>query len=183
MRANTTNLTKRSLISTRLQDFGFSTPSRWQGASPVPFSQSCVFCSSSDSEGRAAFTESPAPFPWASCVSPGSIPSRQHRPGPTLLKLARSDEIIARKRWQRRSVRDSKRTHYEPGCSPPRWESGVTMVKPRVQTVQPTRRAQPDLSMPLRHWAKPPLFQPRMKWHSHRNQRHLPELSARMTTE
>lgn len=57
MLANATNLPKRSLGSTSLQDFGFSTPPRWQVVRPVPFSQS------SDSEGRAAFTESPAPLP------------------------------------------------------------------------------------------------------------------------
>lgn len=101
-------------------------------------------------------------------------PIQAHQPGPTLLKLARSDEIIARKRWQCRSVRDSKKTYYEPHHSLPRWESEVD-GQTTVQTMKPTRRAKPDLSMPLRYWAKPPLFQPRMKWHTCRNQSCLPQ--------
>lgn len=136
MEADATNLPKRSLISTSHWDFRFSSPSWQQGTSSVPFSRCCMLCSAADSEGRTAFTESAAPFPLASCVSPGSIPSRHTSQAQPSWSFARSDEIIARKRWQCRSVRDSKRTHYEPGYSPPRWESGVTVVKPWVQTMK-----------------------------------------------
>lgn len=38
------------------------------------------------------------------------------------------------------------------------------------------QRAQPALSVPLKHWAKP-----QTKWHSQSNQRHLPDLFTRMT--
>lgn len=67
--------------STSCQNFRFSTTSWCQSTILVPFCRGCMF-SMADSEGRVAFTESSAPFPSASCVSAGSIPSRHTSQAP-----------------------------------------------------------------------------------------------------
>lgn len=128
--------------STRCQNFRFSTPSWWQRLSWCPFVGLHV--------QLHGWLRRKSGIYWIISTISFSIlcccwkhPIQAHQAGPTLLKLARSDEIIARKRWQCRRVRDSKRTHYEPHHSPPRWELGVTTVKPRVQTMKPTRELNP----------------------------------------
>lgn len=160
-------LPKRSLISTSCQA---STPSQTQGTSSVSFSRGCIFCSVADSEGRAAFTESPAPFPLASCVSPGSIPSRPSPSQACKIQWDHSKKEVTMQEptWLKKNTLWTRL-----------FSSQVRIRSNHGQTTNSTnskadQRAQPDLSMPLRRWAEPLLLQPWMKSGSRRNQRHCP---------